>query len=80
MRLTIAGPSDYYYYSYYRISDLVERLSDGTQLLISGSVAATGKSQRIAGTLDGSFVLKLASGTRTAESWAQNHRFEMGRQ
>ena len=31
MRLTIAGPSDYYY-SYYRISDSVERLSDGTQL------------------------------------------------
>ena len=31
MRLTIAGPSDYYYY-YYRTSDLVERLTDGTQL------------------------------------------------
>lgn len=79
MRLTIAGPSDYYY-AYYRISDLVERLSDGTQLLISGSVAASGNSQRIAGTLEGSFVLKLDSGTRTAECWAQNHRFEMGRQ
>jgi hypothetical protein len=79
MRLTLAGPSDYYYY-YYRVSDLVERLNDGSQLVISGTVTASGDSRRVAGTLSGSFVLKSSTGTRTAECSAANHRFEMVRQ
>ena len=79
MRLTIAGPSDYYYY-YYRTSDLVERLTDGTQLLISGTVTATGDSRRAAGTLAGSFRLKSSTGANAAECSAGNHRFEMVRQ
>lgn len=79
MRLTIAGPSDYYYY-YYRTSDLVERLTDGTQLLISGTVTATGDSRRAGGTLAGSFRLKSSTGANSAECSAGNHRFEMVRQ
>jgi hypothetical protein len=78
MRLTIAGPSDYYYY-YYRTSDLVERLADGRQLVISGTVTASGDSRRVAGTLGGSFVLKSSAGARTAECSAADHRFEMVR-
>ena len=79
MRLTIAGPADYYYY-YYRIGDLVERFSDGRQLAISGTVTASGDSRRVDGRLDGSFVLKSSLGARTAECGARDHRFEMVRQ
>ena len=78
MRLTIAGPSDYYYY-YYRIADLVERLNDGRQLVISGTVTASGDSRRVAGTLGGSFLLKSSIGSNTAECTAADHRFEMVR-
>jgi len=79
MHLTLYGPSDYYYY-YYRLQpDLIERLNDGRQLVISGNVTASGDSRRVAGTLNGSFLLKSSTGGNTAECSAADHRFEMVR-
>ena len=79
MQLTLFGPADYYYYYSGSRPDLVERLNDGRQLVISGTVSASGDPRRVAGTLSGSFLLKSSNGARTAECSAGDHRFEMVR-
>jgi hypothetical protein len=79
MQLTLYGPNDFYYYYYRLPPDLVERLNDGRQLVISGSVTASGDSRRVAGTLSGSFLLKSSTGVNAAECSAADHRFEMVR-
>ncbi len=69
MQLTLFGPATYYYYYYGNRPDLVERLNDGRQLVISGTVSASGDPRRVAGTLNGSFLLKSSTGGNTAECW-----------
>ena len=85
-RVTFAIGDPIYYYEYYNFGhyDLVERMSNTSNLLISGKVTAGLSSRGISGTLNGAFMVTQAAvppaTTRIqASCYGTAHRFEMVR-